>query len=283
MPTMDHHQSAEANKVLVMAKSGDGKTGCTIGSLANAGYRCFVLDYDNGLDVLRDPKVLRPENRKNVIFKTLTDKVGAGGKLLAPPQAAQAGLMALEKWTDEGQDYGSIYTWGPQDCLFLDTLTFFGSAVLRWVLHINNQSGKAPQIQHWGEAMRIQEEVLAQLYSNAIKCNVIVNAHITYRGQGDDEQAFPSALGDKLPPKVAGYFNSVLGLRKRPRGQGVFEFKLLTQGTTSMALKCPKPSVVPAEMDADLAKYFALLKNDTPAAPMKNPERVNEGKSASQF
>ncbi len=59
MPTLDQHQSAEVVKVLVIADSGAGKSGL-IGSLANAGYRCFIADMDNGLDVLRDPKVVKP-------------------------------------------------------------------------------------------------------------------------------------------------------------------------------------------------------------------------------
>lgn len=263
MPTMNDHQSAKANKVLVIGDSGAGKSGL-IGSLANADYRCFVEDYDNGLDVLRDPKILLPEKRKNVIFKTFTDKVGAKGIPNGVPQAAMEGLKALDSWIENGQNLGNIYSWGPQDVLFVDTLTFFGSALMRWVLSVNNASGKAPQIQHWGEAMRIQEQLLEQLYSDAVKCNVVVNAHVTFIGgeqDGSPTMAYPSALGSKLPPKVASYFNSVLYLRKRPKGQGVFERKLLTQATANMSLKCPRPSVVPFEMDADLAKYFQILKS----------------------
>ncbi len=179
-------------------------------------------------------------------------------------------LAALDKWEEKNPDgsvvnLGSVYTWGPKDVFILDTLTFFGTAALRWVLQINNHSGKQPQLQHWGEAMRIQEELLSSLYSSAVKCNVVVNSHITFIG-GDEgsmtpAQAYPSALGSKLPPKVATYFNSTLYLRKRVRGPGNVERVLLTQATPTMALKSPKPSIVPAEMPADLAKYFEYIKS----------------------
>jgi hypothetical protein len=259
---MDQHPSQAANKVLLIADNGAGKSGI-IGTLANADYRCFVVDFDNGLDILRDPKVLKPEKRKNVYYKTFTDKLTKGVPS-GVPQAALEGLKILDGWIENGQNMGSIYTWGPQDVCVIDTLTLLGQAIMRWVLAINNHSGKNPQTQHWGEAMRMQEQILQQLCSDSIKCNVLVNSHIVYIGSDEDlsgQKAYPSALGSKLPPRVGGYFNSVLSLRKRVRGPGQYEIKLLTQATSNLQLKCPRPSVVPPEMDADLAKYFELLKS----------------------
>ena len=109
--------------------------------------------------------------------------------------------------------------------------------------------------------MALQENFLALAYSNSIKCNVVVLSHII---MDDDEttmlkKGLPAALGSKLPPKVGGYFNSVLHLERRAIGLTSTRV-LRTASSPTIDLKSSAPSRVPAEMEADLAKYFALVR-----------------------
>lgn len=265
MPPLDQHQSSKAVKLLNLGNSGAGKT-MLIASLARAGYRCFIGDFDNGLDVLLDPLVLAPEFRKNIFFKTFTDKM-KGQMPEGAPDSIQRYLREISNWSEVGPDgkplsMGGVYTWGPEDVHILDTLTFMGQSAMRWVLLTNGRSGKTPYESDWGEAMRIQESVLETLYSDNVKCNVVVNAHLTVGPdptQPGVDKAFPSALGKKLPPKVGSYFNTVIYTEKRVVG-GKPQFIFKTQAQFNMELKNSKPSKVPVEMPADLAKLFEMLK-----------------------
>ena len=51
MPKGSAHTSAIITKMLLIGASGSGKTGA-LASLAAAGYKLRILDYDNGLDFL---------------------------------------------------------------------------------------------------------------------------------------------------------------------------------------------------------------------------------------
>ena len=108
----------------------------------------------------------------------------------------------------------------------------------------------------------MQEGMLEMLYSDAVKCNVVITSHITF---GEDtanpgiQRGFPSALGTKLPPKVGSYFNSIVAVEKQSFGSAITR-TLRTQATHNMELKNSKPSVIPVSMEPDLAKFFAYLK-----------------------
>ena len=274
MPQLDQHQSSTAVKCLLVGHSGSGKTGL-LGTLANAGYRLFIEDFDNGLDVLMDPAVIKPENRKNVFYKTFTDKLGARGIPTVPPSAALNAMNALNNWIETGEDgksiaMGSVYTWGPKDVVVIDSLTLFGNSILRGVLSMVGRPGGPPQIQDWGEAMRQQEAVIEQLYAEAVKCNVIVTAHIIL---GDDpnnpsaQKGYPSALGNKLPPKIGSYFNTILQCEKLPGiGNAAPIRQIRTQASHNMELKNSKPSMIGPIMPPDLAAIFSILKGESNAA-----------------
>jgi septum formation inhibitor-activating ATPase MinD len=51
MPQATKHQSHRTTKMLNMGDAGSGKTGA-LASLAKAGQRLVILDFDNGLDIL---------------------------------------------------------------------------------------------------------------------------------------------------------------------------------------------------------------------------------------
>lgn len=260
MPSIAQHPSADAIKLLLIGNSGVGKTGA-LATLPAAGYRLFIMDFDNGLDILRDPKILPPQFHPQVFFKTFTDAQNLQNPALAIPTAANDAAIALNDWQEQVDgkptSLGSPYKWGPKDVLVIDSLTFWGAALMRRVLFLNKRSGQQPWQSDWGDAIRGQEDVISALYSTSVKCNVIVMAHLApvedkLTGQS---KLFPSALGSKFPMKIGRYFNNVIQMEVTPTGR-VFK----TVGNSLIDLKTSKPSLIPAQMPANLAEFFRLAR-----------------------
>jgi len=275
-------------KLLLLGNSGVGKTGA-LGSLAEAGYRIFLYDFDNGHQILLDSTVLKPEFRKNVFVKVFTDKLkDAKGTVDGMPTAFPHFIDNLNAWREikvpgkpavlgpDGKtvvsaavppvvdDLGNPGTWGPKDIVVIDSLTFMGHAALRYVLFLNNHIGKPPQLQHWGEAIRMQEDVIARLYAEQVKCNVIILGHLMPledANEGGIVRLWPSALGKKFPPKIGRYFNNVWEIKKKVMGQKIMR-TLHTSATFQSDLKSTKPGKMPTEMEVDLAKAFTILQTD---------------------
>lgn len=245
MPKMTEHPSAEATKCLFLGDSGSGKTGA-LAALVKAGYSLRIADFDAGLDILRD--LLTPEELATVYFQTFTDSLKTVNGRLIPsgvPKGFSNFLKALDKWPDD--DLGPVSSWTPNDVLVVDSMTFMGSAALRYVLALNNRSGQQPYQSDWGEAMRYVENVLEKLYSAEIKCNIVVTSHITFIEQeGQAIRGLPTALGSKLPPKVPRYFNTVVMAQSKGFGSGA-RHTIHTQPKQGVELKTAAPSRVKAE------------------------------------
>lgn len=261
MPSLDQHQSASIVKMLVLGNSGVGKTG-SLASLPAAGYRLFIMDFDNGLDILRDPKVLDPKYHSQVFFKTFTDPANLANPKLAVPRAAVEAAKAMNDWieTIDGKptSMGGPAKWGPTDVLVIDSLTFWGQALMRHVLFMNKRAGEQPWQSDWGEAIRMQEDTIGALYSDSVKCNVIVMAHLA---PIEDKSVgiarlYPSALGSKFPPKVGRYFNNMISMERKSSGDRVFK----TKGNNVIDLKTSKPNLIPGEMPANMAEFFRLAR-----------------------
>lgn len=268
MPSIAQHPSADAIKLLLIGNSGVGKTGA-LATLPAAGYRLFIMDFDNGLDILRDPKILPPQFHSQVFFKTFTDAQNLQNPALAIPTAANDAAIALNDWQEQVPSgtgagcethrlsLGSVSKWGSKDILVIDSLTFWGAALMRRVLFMNKRAGQQPWQSDWGDAIRAQEDVISALYSSSVKCNVIIMAHLApvedkLTGQS---KLFPSALGSKFPMKIGRYFNNVIQMEVGPTGR-IFK----TVGNALIDLKTSKPSLIPAQMPANLAEFFRLAR-----------------------
>src|SRR6266436_4684349 len=128
MPSLANHQSNEYTKLLIEGDSGTGKTG-SLASLVSAGYKLRILDFDNGLDILKaciekdDPALLA-----NVEFRTLRDKrkaTSSGPVIVGTPKAFIEGIKLLDRWkytdTDGTEvDLGVPAEWGSDCILVLD-------------------------------------------------------------------------------------------------------------------------------------------------------------------
>lgn len=252
MATLETYKAEAPIKMLIMGDTGSGKTGA-LASLANAGYKLHILDYDNGLDILAT--TVKPEFLKNVEFEHLMEKRKVvNGQVLpaSAPRAFSKGLSLLTEW---GNKYKSL-----DDIIVIDSLTFMSDAALEHVQAGAGHIGKQPEIQEWGMAMNLIEDVLSILYSSDIACNVIINSHIKYiqdEGTGI-VKAQINTLGSKLPPKVGRYFNHMLwaGMVGSKR---VFK----TKASAQMGLKSPNPAKVADQypIETGLADYFKAVKS----------------------
>lgn len=251
MPTLENYKSEKPIKMLIMGDTGTGKTGA-LASLANHGYKLHILDYDNGLDILSTK--IKPEFLKNVEYETLTEKKKAvNGTVLiqGTPKGFAKGLSLLTEWSGK-------YT-SKEDVIVIDSLTFMSDAALEHVLAGAGHTGQQPQIQEWGLAMSLLEDVLSILYSDDLKCNVIVNSHVKYlQDEGTGlVKAQINTLGSKLPPKVGRYFNHLI-MAQMVGSKRVFK----TKGTAMFGLKSPNPDKVKDqyEIEEGLYQYFQDVK-----------------------
>lgn len=284
MPQLGENPANDPVKLLLLGHSSVGKTGA-IATLAAAGYRVFIYDFDNGVQILLDETILPREFRKNIFVKTFTDKIkDAKGNVDGMPTAFTGFIDNLNDWKElvtpgvpavadatgkitqaavppVYKSLGNPGTWGAKDVIVIDSLTFLGNAAMRYVLFMNNRGGQPPQLQHWGEAIRMQEDVIARLYSEQVHCNVVVCAHllpVSDQTEGGVMKFWPSALGNKLAPKISRYFNNVWLIQKQVLNN-VVKREMKTSATFNIDLKSSKPGKMAATMEPDLAKAFAII------------------------
>lgn len=253
--------------MLILGNSGVGKTGA-LATLAAAGYRLFVADFDNGLDILLDPSVLDPKFRTNIFYKSLQDKpVKVGDRLVPRASAWQDFTKALGNWSEtvDGKptSLGNITTWGEKDVLVIDSLTIASNRAMDDALQLAGRLGQRPQIQDYGAAMDNIESTLEMLYGSTCTCNVVVMAHLMFVGDelSNMRKAMPNVLGQKLAPKIPRYFNNMVLMEKSVVGNTVNR-KIKTVGNHIVDCKVSKPGIIPPEIPPDLAKLFAVLRGE---------------------
>jgi hypothetical protein len=269
MPTLDQHQSNEFTKMLVEGDPGSGKTGA-LASLVKAGYKLRILDYDNGLEPLKQ-FVHRdsPDKLQNVEYRTLRDRRKAspdGPVIDGQPKAFIDGIKMLDRWRYKASDgteidLGVPAEWGPDYIFVLDSLTFFSDAAFdfREPLVPRSRDGKYDQRAVYKDAQDAIEKVIALLTSESFHTNVIVNTHIRYVDIEDGtRKGYPTAVGAALSPQIPAYFNSVALCQTKPGGKRVIQ----TAATAMIDLKNPKPfAMLPVyPIDTGLADFFAVLR-----------------------
>lgn len=240
MPTLDQHSSTNLAKILAVGDSGTAKTG-SLASLALAGYRLNIADFDNGLDVIVGMLKDHPDWKaiaSRIDYETFTDTYGdpkATGRY-APKtgDAFSRGLKWIAEKTSEGPD-----SW-----LVIDSLTRFCDRAMDRTLALTGRLGQQPQLQEWGAAMADIEAFLGLMASAQVTCNTIMFAHKTYV-EGDDGVAvpYPRALGSKLPPKVPSFFNTMIGYVVAGSGENV-KREIVTTPYRGLGFKTPAPTKV---------------------------------------
>lgn len=268
MPSLANHQSNEFTKLLIEGDSKSGKTGA-LSSLVGAGYKLRILDFDNGLDVLKQ-FVLRgcPNNISNVEFRTLRDDRTAsseGPKIAGKPKAFVNAYKMIDKWSyidDDGNavDLGAPGEWGPESILVLDSLTFMSDAAFDFHESISpdTKSGKHDIRAVYKSAQDAIEHVLAYITSASFRTNVIVISHVKYMEIEGATKGYPVSVGSALSPAIPRYFNSVIRFVTKSGGKRVIE----TVASSMFDLANPKPFEMEKTLDIEdgLARFFEILR-----------------------
>lgn len=278
MPTLAHHQSNEYTKLLIEGDSGSGKTGA-LASLVAAGYNLRILDFDNGLETLKQ-YVLKecPDRIGNVEFRTLRDRRKASplGPIVDSPRAFITAIKMLDRWkytdeeTNEEIDLGVPAEWGPDCILIIDSLTFFADAAFdfREPLTPKSAQGKYDVRMVYKDAQDAVENVIALVTSESFRTNVIINSHVRYVDNPDGtKKGYPTAVGSALSPQIPRYFNSVALCQTAAGGKRTIQ----TTATAMIDLKNPRPfAMLPSyPIGTGLAEFFKVLREQPKEAQAK--------------
>lgn len=256
MAGFENHPVQSRTKLLLVGDSGAGKT-AVLSTLANAGYKLRILDFDNGLDILGN--YLNDDAVKNVDYHTLKDT-------LTKATAYKRGMALLKDWkTDDGKSLGGVKDWDTDTVLVIDSISFMGAAMLRNVLQFNGKPLTAqPSQPEWGAALRDMENLLMFLTNDeegeGLKCNLVVTSHMQNIDDASGSTgAYPVVISKNYSQKVAGYFNTVIRLdRKINKAEPIMR----TTSDHRMMLKNTVPDVLPVEMPADLNVVFKAIQDN---------------------
>lgn len=275
-------------KALCLGDSGNGKSGA-LASLALAGYRIHILDYDVKMDsanilqsVLEDD---HPEAWSRVRWKTISDRIiftNNKPTLAIPCNAYKDFGRTLTEW--------GVDTFTINDVLCLDTLTSLSEAAFHEACALANKRGLAPdgsdhprpnEYGWMGDSIQLAIELLT---SNAVPCHVIVNAHVKITASeeenltiernkmGQPTEPFakalglPNARGNVIPRVVARFFNNVFYYTRQGPGRVI---TTRPQGIVDVKTSKIKGVQQFYKIEDGLAKLFEDLGASPPSPPVQ--------------
>jgi hypothetical protein len=269
---------------LIVGYPGTAKTGM-IASLANAGYKIRMIDYDGNSQSLL--AFTDADKLQNIDIVYLEDRMRNGERFIETtgvPTAFRAGLDLMDHWKYKEPDgtevdLGRSKDWGCDTIVVLDSLTSMGLASFRRQQSLSNKTPLNTTEQVWGLAMAQQEAFIEKLTSEANNFHVLVLAHLKIVGpkdlrKDDDDvtkeiktelqelipnRLFPSALGKALPPVIGGHFPLLIEASNEFKA-GKVERIIRTIPRPELDLKVPsKVSFDKASVKDGLARIFAEL------------------------
>lgn len=245
MPSITDHPASDRVQALILGESGVGKTGL-LASLANAGYKIVIHDFDNGLDVLSNSKYLTDEGRKNVCFYTYD---------VSNP----ASLGLFQKRLNDGVPEDTlppVMSLGAGYVLVIDSGTFLGKAIRS---HWESKSKYNDPRKMFGDVYNSLATLFEFLKGPKVQCNFIVNTHIKYsENEQGIQKGYPSFLGRAFPDEAGRYFNNIWRIDVKPGPEGKRVIRTRADGMTP--LKCSAPDAVATEEPFDLAALFNKVK-----------------------
>lgn len=257
MTAFSKHQSSTRTKMILLGDSGSGKTSA-LATLANAGYKLRILDFDNGLDILGE-YLTDADAISRVDYVTLRDS-------LTTATAYKKMLAQLKDWkTDDGESLGNVREWGSDTVLVIDSLSFLSQAIMNNTLQFNGKKlTDQLQIQDWGTSNRDLANLLNFLTNDedgqGLTCNLIITSHIQYiEDQSGKHVAYPVATTKAFATTIGNYFNIMMRLDRKVNKTVPF---LRTQADHRMMLKNTTPSKLPVEIEgADLSVVFEAMQS----------------------
>lgn len=262
MPSLSSHPRTSIVRLINIGESGTGKTG-SLASLAKAGYRLWVLDFDNGLDILAAALAGDEESLARVTYQTLEDPVSlvAGVPKLKPP---------LTAWKNAGK---TLEAWGAasftsSDIVVLDTLTSMSQAAFNEALVLAGRLNQRPQQNDYGWMADSVLLFLDALTSSESPFNLIVNTHVRYLANDADAEilrGLPNAKGQQISKDIGKFFNTVV--LTRTKGSGPAARRVIsTQPQGIIEVKTSNPFGVKPEypIETGLADLFRDILGHSP-------------------
>lgn len=268
MGNLKEHPASRIVRLLNIGESGTGKTGA-LASLAKAGYRLWILDYDNGLDILTNLLGDDPEALDRVTYKSLRDKITlAGGvpKILGQNVTAwkETG-KTVEEWQEEaGGEFG------PLDILVIDTLTTMSMAAFNEALKLGARLNSRPQQNDYGWMADTVLLFMQAITEEDANFNLIVNTHVRYLSAGEDDtsnRGLPNAKGQQIPKDIGKFFNTIVLTRTQGSGPGARRLiSTQPQGVIEVKTSNPKGVKPTYQLEEGLAQLFHDILGHGPVA-----------------
>ena len=288
MPTFENYESSQVTKMIYLGHSGAGKTGSTV-SLAAAGYNVRILDLDKGTEILKDyvmnPGSMYRKAKPGLWDQKLADSlpsrltyvpvdetvlVNSQGYPVPKGDGWAKATKQLAEWKDGEASLGPLTSWTPKDVLVIDGLSRLADWAFAHQLAMNGRlgEGKRPEQSDYGASQAALKRLLGMLYSDAIKCNIIMICHIAaVELEGEPTRGFPQSIGKALGPQIGQFFNHALLAKQSGQGEGV-KREIYTNTSGMVQLKSAAPLRVKSKYDlaTGLAEYFADLRGASPGA-----------------
>lgn len=238
MPPFSTYEAQDRIKLLLLGNPKVGKTGL-LATLANAGFKVRIIDFDNNLAIMNS--YLQEGAEKLVDFVSLNAKdVNSWKKSIA----------LTKKW-DDGSNPRE---WGTDTVLVIDSASFWTDNALEAA---RAKQSKDPRIDYYAAQNDIINEV-ASLTSKDYKCHLILITHWRDQLQKADEvyKSVPAFFGNNLPMEIPKYCNNVWGCSMKMGDKRIIK----TQSTLSSEfLGCSHPKILKVEEEFDLGVIFRKL------------------------
>jgi hypothetical protein len=175
---------------------GSGKTGA-LASLANAGYKLRVLDFEGNFQ----PLLGFSDPRADIDIVTLQDKMKNGDKyveIVGIPEAFNNANRMMKEWkyTEDGQEInlGKSSEWGSDTIVVVDSLTSLSASIFRRAMKMNNKTPSNITSSVWGHAVADLSNFIDLLKAEENRFHLLIIAHLQILGpadfiqQGDTEE-----------------------------------------------------------------------------------------------
>jgi len=283
-------------KAFLIGKQGHGKTGAKA-SLIALGYKLRMLNFDNGADILRNlltnpyypyHKYMLDNNislKSAISVLTITEdmkKIVEDNKSRFVPKSARGYSRAIDmmdSWIDGKENYGSITTWGDDVILDIDTLGTMADLAYFQIQELNGRLGARQEgydyLRDVGGAQGLLRNLMQTLFSPYIKCNVLINSHVTWVDEAkgfmskpnleslSDPIGYPTAIGIALSPIVGKWFNNVFIVEQT--GSGLTQkHEISTVPIKNIAAKNSLPGLLKPRypIETGMAEIFCALRGE---------------------
>lgn len=174
-------------RMLLMGYPGTGKTGA-LASLANAGYKLRILDFDGNPQSLL--MFTDPDKLANIDILSFEDKMGMSGAYMGVkgvPTAFVGAVKAMDAWKyiDEGVEVNlgnPTSDWGADTILVVDGLTGLAKAAMNRAMALANQGPLNTTQATWGLAQKEIDAFTARITHAANRHHTIMLSHLKMIG-----------------------------------------------------------------------------------------------------